>query len=98
MKNLSVKKKRKLFATTFETCLEMQDITLYIQSEDSGKTLRGIKNFEYLDNMKFVNCLGNKDDCIANGVNDFLTWVINNEKINRDISIWELVEITGCEF
>jgi hypothetical protein len=84
--------------TDFESCLVNQDIILYINSEDSSKTLKEIKNFDYLTDIKFFNCLKNQEKCISEEITTFPSWVINNNKIERDISVKELSEISGCKF
>jgi len=81
----------------FAACLEEQDITLYINSENSAETLKKIELVDYLGYIKIVNCLRNNQVCLDKGV-DPLTWVINGDKINHDISLSELSEFSGCEF
>lgn len=74
-------------------CLKQQDITLYINSEDTGKTLSAI-GLEYLEYVKIMNCIENKKFCSSKGVDAFPTWIINNERIKGDFE--ELLEHTEC--
>ena len=81
----------------FNTCLNEQDITLYINTEDITETLKKIQLFDELKNVKIKNCLRDNEECLKKGVSSFPTWIINNIKINRDISFEELSEYSGCE-
>lgn len=82
----------------FKLCLKTHDITLYINSEIPGETLKKIIAYEYLDDISIFNCIRNNQDCIKKEVNGpFPAWIINNKKIDRDISIQELSEFSGCE-
>ena len=81
----------------FENCLEEQDITLYINTEDSVKTLNNIELKGYLENFKIFNCLRNNQVCLGNEVGSFpYTWIINENKFEKDISLQELIESSGC--
>src|SRR3989344_6221444 len=82
--------------TDFEACLNEQDINLYINSADSDKTLREIDAVEYLDYAKIMNCYDDNKDCVANRVMTFPTWIINNKKVEKDISVFELSDNSGC--
>jgi len=86
-----------VFKDDFENCLKNQDISLYINSNDVLKTLDKIDVKEHLDKVDIMNCLRNKEYCEENQVNEFPTWIINNERINRDITIFELERLSGCE-
>ncbi len=82
----------------FEKCLEEQDITLYINTADSTKTLQKINLIDYLRFSKIINCNSNNQKCIQNKINKFPTWIINNQKIEKDISLNELIINSGCKF
>ncbi len=79
----------------FEICLKEQDITLYVNTNNLANSLREIQ-INNLDNLKIKNCLSDKSFCEEKGVNSFPTWIINNNKIDRDISFIELEEVSGC--
>ena len=81
----------------YDLCLQEQDITLYINSDNSAETLNGIRLFNYLHNFKIFNCLRNNQVCLDNNVNTFPTWIINGNKIEHDIAISELSEFSGCK-
>jgi hypothetical protein len=81
----------------FNDCLKENDITLFINSEDVSSTLNNIKEKNYLDSVKEFNCLRNKQICLEKGIISFPTWIINNNKIEKDISVSELSEITKCD-
>ncbi len=87
----------------FKSCLQQQNITLYINSENSAEILKKmdlINDFEfsdYLEEIKIKNCFRNKQICLDNLIDKFPTWEINNEKIVRDLQFNELKEITGCK-
>ena len=80
----------------FNLCLKEQDITLYINTENIANTLNGIQVFDELKNFKIKNCLRDNKECLEKGVVSFPTWIINNNKIDRDISFEELSEYSGC--
>ena len=81
----------------FELCLEEQDITLYINTKDSTITLRKIHLADYLRVASIVNCFENNQVCIDNNVNSFPTWVINEERVEKDISLLELSKFSDCK-
>ncbi len=87
----------------FKSCLQQQNITLYINSENSTEILKKmnlINDFEfseYLENIKIRNCFRNEQICLDNLIDKFPTWEINSKKIIRDLQFSELKEITGCK-
>ena len=81
----------------FNACLKEQDITLYVNTEDLANTLKNIQVFEELENFKIKNCLRDNQECLEKGVISFPSWIINNIKMNRDISLEELSEYSGCK-
>lgn len=82
---------------SFESCLKEQQINLYINTDESAKTLKKIILFNYLQYFQITNCLNNNQGCLENSVNSFPTWIINEDSINRDISLQELKELTRCK-
>lgn len=82
---------------SFASCLKEQEISLYINTDKSAKTLKNIILFDYLQYSQITNCLSNNQECLKNNVNSFPTWIINRNKIDRDISLQELKEISGCK-
>jgi len=81
----------------FEKCLEEQDITLYIRSDDFVKILNDVELKDYLEDFEIFNCLRNNQVCSGKGISSFpYTWVINEKKFEKDISLRELVESSGC--
>ena len=81
----------------FTSCLKEQDITLYINTNDLSQSLKKIQLFDYLDNFKIVNCMRNNQACLENKISSFPTWVINNDKIDKDINLKELIDLSGCK-
>lgn len=81
----------------FGSCLKEQEISLYINTDEPAKTLKKIILFDYLQYFQITNCLNNNQECLKNDVNSFPTWIINNDKIKKDISLQELKEISGCK-
>jgi hypothetical protein len=82
--------------TAFEDCLKEKDITLYINSEDSSETLRKNRLIDYLDSVKIFNCARDNSICVTKGISSFPTWIINEDKIQRDISVSDLAQSSGC--
>ena len=81
----------------FTACLKNQDIALYVNTNDVAKTLKSLKLFDYLQDFKITNCLNNNQNCLDNEVDSFPYWIINNNRINRDINLDELSEYSGCK-
>lgn len=81
----------------FNVCLKEQDIALYINTENLADTLKDIQVFDKLENFKIKNCLRDNQECLEKGVTSFPSWIINNVKINRDISFEELSDYSGCK-
>jgi hypothetical protein len=80
-----------------DSCLKRQEIILYINSLNSAAALKEIKLINYLhENIKIINCMRNYQACLENEIDIFPTWVINNGKINKDITYEELIEYSGC--
>jgi hypothetical protein len=80
----------------FGSCLKEQGISLYINTDDSAKTLKKMILFDYLQYFQITNCLNNNQECLKNNIDSFPTWAINGDKINRDINLNELSEYSGC--
>ena len=81
----------------FKKCLNDQEIVLYINTEKVSETLNNIELIQYFEYIKIKNCFRNKNACIQDKVNSFPTWVIKDNKINRDITSEELSELSGCK-
>ncbi len=82
---------------SFKDCLMENDITVFINSEKSFETLKGLQLFEYLDSIDSFNCLRDNKFCLIKGINSFPSWIINGEKISGDISLSDLSKLTGCK-
>ncbi len=81
----------------FKSCLNEQEIILYINTEKVSETLNDIELIQYFEYIKIKNCFRDKDACLQEGVDSFPTWVIKNNKINKDITSEELSSLSGCE-
>ncbi len=82
----------------FEKCLKEQYIVLYINSVDSSETLKGVELFDYLQYFDIVNCYGDNERCVEEGVESFPTWIVNEFSVEEDISFSDLVKYSGCRF
>jgi len=80
----------------FGFCLKEQKINLYINTDESAKTLQEIMLFNYLQYFQITNCLNNNQECLENNINSFPTWIINGNKINKDIDFKGLLKYSGC--
>jgi hypothetical protein len=80
-----------------ELCLEEKAIGLYLNSENIPETLNNIVLKDYLNQVEIVNCARNNDLCIVNNINVFPTWIINNQKVEKDITLKELKEYSDCK-
>ena len=81
----------------FKKCLSEQGIVLYINTEKVSETLNDIELIQYFEYIKIKNCFRDKTACIQDKINSFPTWVIRDNKINRDITSEELSELSGCK-
>jgi len=84
--------------TDFEKCLEEQYIALYINTADTAQTLRQIELQDYLDYPKITNCYDYNQPCIDEQINNFPAWIINGNKLEKDISFSDLIKFSGCRF
>src|SRR3989344_7275788 len=83
--------------TNFQLCLEEQDITLYINSANSKKTLENLELFKYLNYISIINCNINNKPCITDKVSKFPAYIINGNKIEEAINIFKLSDLSGCK-
>lgn len=81
----------------FKLCLKEKGIFLYINANDPSETLKNIQVNEFLEEIKITNCLRNSQLCLDNGITSFPTWIIDNNKIEKDISLLELSSLSGCQ-
>lgn len=82
--------------TKFINCLQDQSIVLYINEENSENTLNSLSLKEYLPYFEIMNCFDNHDLCSENSISNFPVWIIKNQKIEKDITLNELSQLTGC--
>ena len=80
----------------FQICLNEQHVILYINSADSTETIRGMELRDDLKGVDIVNCYTNNQPCISDGIKVFPTWVINEFKLEHDISLQDLIKYSGC--
>ena len=76
-------------------CLKQKEITLYINSEDSKKTLGDSNIASYLPYIKIFNCVNNQKVCADKIVDIFPTLIIGEKKLEK-IDADNLLEISGC--
>ncbi|MEK6830701.1 MAG: hypothetical protein AABX77_01610 [Nanoarchaeota archaeon] len=84
------------FDKNFKECLKERTIFLYINSKNPLETFGDFEIKEYLHNINIFNCSRNKDFCISKNIDYFPTWFIEGKKIEGDISIDVLEELSGC--
>ena len=76
-------------------CLRQMDITFYINSEDSKKTLSDSDIAIYLPYIKIFNCANNQKVCADKRISSFPTLIIGEKKLEK-IDADSLLEISGC--
>ena len=81
----------------FEVCLRDRDVRLYLNSNDAANSLRSSRVVDFLDEVEIFNCLRDNQKCLGDGVDEFPTWIIDREMVERDISIYELADFSGCK-
>jgi hypothetical protein len=79
-----------------EDCLREENIKFYINSEDVETSLKDSEVFEVLDSVEIINCLRDNERCLNEGIDEFPVWIINGDKIKRDVSYLELLEYSKC--
>jgi len=60
-------------------------------------SLKGIQAKDFLEGVDIFNCYRNNLACVEQGVGEFPSWIINKNKINGDIGIYDLAEFSGCD-
>jgi hypothetical protein len=81
----------------FIECLNEKEVSLYINSKDIDLSLEKIKAKDFLEGVNIFNCYRNNLFCVEQGVGVFPSWIIEKQKINRDITIYELADLSGCD-
>lgn len=81
----------------FSSCLREKNVILYVNSNELSATLKGIMAFDYLKDVRIMNCFSTNNACIKNGISSFPTWVIEGNKVGRDVSLEELSKFSGCK-
>jgi hypothetical protein len=80
----------------FKKCIKENKIILYINSNDIVSTIDKIQLKDYSEDINIFNCMRNNQYCIDESISNFPTWIINNKKIESDISLERLQSETGC--
>ena len=84
----------------FVRCLKEQEIVLYVKTSKDrnniAQILENIQLYDYLEYVKIVDCFKNRENCLEKGIDSPTTWVINNNQIDKDISLEELFMLSGC--
>ena len=86
-----------IFKEDFKSCLEKQEIVLYINTNNVPKTLESIELFDYLQYFEIINCLENNQICLEAGVDSFPSWIIKGNLVKSDININKLKELSDCD-
>lgn len=80
----------------FENCLKQKNIMLYVNTNDVVQSLEDLKISDYLEFISIKNCMIDNSICLNSGITNFPTFVINGNKLVRDISVLELSEYSQC--
>jgi hypothetical protein len=80
----------------FSLCLKEKDITLFINTDNAKETLKNVQLADYRDSIKIKNCLRDNQFCQERGINSFPSWIINGNKVDKDISLDEIKDLSGC--
>ncbi|MDP2925357.1 MAG: hypothetical protein Q8N99_03230 [Nanoarchaeota archaeon] len=81
----------------FKNCIKDKEIELYLNSDDISSSIGSLILKDYLDDIDMFNCLRNNEECLRKGVNNFPTWELQGKRIERDISLGELMDFSGCK-
>ncbi len=83
---------------SFATCLG-QSSTLYVQEGCGACAVQEQMFKEHYSRLDVVDCIYNRETCIAEGISATPTWVMNNnEKLVGVQQLEKLSEASGCEF
>lgn len=77
----------------FRDCLDVKNVKLFI-SGDVG--VENINAVDYLGDVEVVNCDEYSKVCEVLDVKKFPSWIIGGEKIERDVTLEELGDLSGC--
>jgi len=80
----------------FKKCLQEKNIILYINSQSPTKTLNYLRTSDYLRSVEVNNCFLDKSYCDNEGIDFYPTWDINGKKVEGDISVDDLSDVSGC--
>ena len=80
----------------FYDCLKEKNITLYINTDNITTTIDQIETKDTLEYVRVFNCIENGEFCDNQRITSFPTWIINNNKIEKDISLQELIKYSEC--
>jgi len=78
----------------FDECLQKQDITLYINSNNPTETFKELDIGDYLKDIKIVNCARGSGICTNEQVNSIF---INGNRFEKGISKFGLAKNSGCK-
>lgn len=80
----------------FLACLNEKKMLIFINSEDSSGSLQRLRIYEYLDKFEIYNCARNNNLCLLENIDYFPTFLIENKKIEGDMDVIVLSEMTKC--
>lgn len=92
----SILKEKSLGENEIKECFENKEIILYINSENPSEEINDLELIKNIKYIKIVNCFINPNICEEKEINSFPTWIINKEKLNKEISFEELSEFNKC--
>ncbi|MEM0465701.1 MAG: hypothetical protein QXW97_03310 [Candidatus Pacearchaeota archaeon] len=81
----------------FKHCIKEKKIILFVNTNDVVQTLKQLSVNEYLEYMFIKNCMVDNTDCINREVRYFPTFLISENKIEKDISVEELSFYSNCK-
>jgi hypothetical protein len=81
----------------YEKCLMKQQLTLYLNSDDSDSIIKNAGVVDYIQFFKIKNCKTNNSPCLDNDITNFPTWNINGNKIEGELSMSQLTSLTSCK-
>ena len=78
---------------SFVDCLNEKDISLYVYKEISELKTIELDKF----NFKVYKCKFEELKCLENNISLYPSWKIDEKIIEKDVNIFELSDISGCE-
>lgn len=77
----------------FMDCLKGKDVELYVYEDISEVNLINLDKFDF----NLHKCKIEELKCLGDNIYKYPTWIVDKNLIEKDVNIFELADILGCE-